>query len=376
MTTFSDAGVRGEESFSIPPSHEVFRRVPAERSATTEVEYFGGRVGAAAVVTAGRSNASAAARCVGAGRSRWFLPEVPTGGGQASYAIVMNPFVEPAEFDVVLQSDKRMVAPGALGPYVLGGRSSVALPINRFLLASPGERSVSARIVPRTGRVIAGALVSSATALSAEAGVPSLERRSVVPSAGSNDAEIVVINTGKSRADLSLVAVSRSAEHLVSGPNGLSIPPASAARAPLPPPPAAAIVEAINGQPFAAVMAVAGPQGDTGIISGSSSGHWAWLVLPSVAPRGGRSQLVLVNPGQSVASVTLSLFGPDGPVPGPAPISIRPGRRSILALPSPGGVPLSVLARARGGTIVAGSASYSAAGGYAATEGVPIRKRV
>jgi hypothetical protein len=219
--------------------------------------------------------------------------------------------------------------------------------------------------------------VTSATALSAEAGLPSLERRSIIPAAGSNGtAEIVVMNTGESRADLSLVAVSRSSEHVVSGPNGISIPAASAARAPVPPPPPAAVVEAINGQPFAAVMTVPGPQGDTGIVSGSSSGHWAWLVLPSLAPRGGQSQLVLVNPGQTVATVTLSLFGPDGPVPGPAPISIGPGRRFILALPSPDGVPLSVLARARGGTIVAGSASYSAAGGYAATEGVPIGERV
>jgi hypothetical protein len=166
--------------------------------------------------------------------------------------------------------------------------------------------------------------------------------------------------------------VRASGERLVSGPNGVSIPPGSVVGAPLAPPPAAGIIEATNGQPFASIMTAGGPQGDSDMVSGSPAGHPSWLVLPSRPPTGGQSLLVLVNPGKTEARVTLSLFGPDGPLPSPGPLSIRPGRRITLALPSSGGVPVSVLVRARGGTIVAGTASYSAAGGYAATQGVPI----
>jgi hypothetical protein len=392
VTSFSETGVGGVQSFPLAPSHEVFRTVPATGpSAATEVEFFGGWVGAAAVIAAGGPRpAFAAMSCVPGPRRTWFLPEVPTESGHTSFAVVMNPFAEPAQFDVVLQSEKRKVTPGELGPYVLPGRSSVALPVNRFLLAGPSEHAVTSSIVTRSGRVIAGALVSSAESLSTEAGVPAARLRWVIPAAAyTGPARIAIMNAGTSRADLSLIAVSASAETVVSGPSGVSINAGSVARISFPSSSApvgnfgatnsqpsssapAGILEATNGQPLAVAMAVAGQKGDEDTILGSPSGFPGWLVLPSGPPKGGRSVLVLVNPGQIAAQITLSLFGPGGPLPSPAPISVGPGRLIIVTLPSPGGMAVSVMARAQSGTIVAGTASYSAGGGYAATLGLPI----
>ena len=74
-----------------------------------------------------------------------------------------------------------------------------------------------------------------------------------------------------------------------------------------------------------------------------------------------------------VLRLAVQLLGPNGVVPAPrlSAISLPPGRTISVAL-SAGSGPLSMVVRAQGGTVVAGTASYPSGGGYAAMLALPM----
>ena len=82
---------------------------------------------------------------------------------------------------------------------------------------------------------------------------------------------------------------------------------------------------------------------------------------------------MLQNPGRSGLRLAVQLLGPNGVVPAPrlSAISLPPGRTISVAL-SAGSGPLSMVVRAQGGTVVAGTASYPSGGGYAAMLALPM----
>ncbi|MFN2589177.1 MAG: DUF5719 family protein, partial [Actinomycetota bacterium] len=93
----------------------------------------------------------------------------------------------------------------------------------------------------------------------------------------------------------------------------------------------------------------------------------------------GRTTLVVQNPGQIPAEMTLKLFGSDGPV---APgiferLTVDPGRSLAVDMARVvGDRPVSALITTTEGTIVVGGASYDPnEEGYASTPGLPARLR-
>src|SRR5262245_16744284 len=168
VTSFASSGASKESTFTVGPSRQVFREVPAKSTeAATEVEFFGGWVAVTAVVET-KAGAIAAERCVDAPQRTWLIPDASTGPEESAYLVVMNPFDVNAEFDVVFRTEDRQIQPGPLSPDVLRPGRSIAIRVNAFALAGPRERTVTAEVRPIMGRVVAGGVGTQGDALRAE----------------------------------------------------------------------------------------------------------------------------------------------------------------------------------------------------------------
>lgn len=380
LTTFADHGGRAGSTFEVPGMRQVYRAVPADGpSAATEVEYFDGWVGAAAVLEPDSPGGRIAAeRCVSGPHQTWFVADAETGRGTTSYLVVMNPFSQDAAFDVTLQTDKRSaIGPGPLTPYVVPRGRSAALRLNDFLLEGPDEHVLAVQVRVKIGRVVAGGLTISADGVRAEAAAPSPVARWVVPAgrdAGSSTLDI--FNPTTRRADLSIVVQGDSRQRLVSGVEGLSIGPGEASSFD---PGASAglgvVVESTNQVPIVVARREVGEQGDPASMGGATGGAGRWLVMPGLPPSGGRGLLLLENPGRTAVHVSLGFIGRTGPprVASVGSLTVPAGRMVVVDLSAATGAkPITVVVATRGGTIVAASASYSRGGGYGATLGEPM----
>ncbi|TMK81939.1 MAG: hypothetical protein E6G47_01910 [Actinobacteria bacterium] len=378
LTAFGASGGDVLRSFTVQAGTEVYREVPAQdRGASTEVEYFGGWVAVAAAVSTGSADGAATERCLGAPQRRWFLPDEAAAAGEDAYLVVMNPFAESAAVDVDLFTDRRQIHAGQLMPYVVPAESSLAIRIGDHAVLALDEHALALQIQTRLGRVLAGGYVVSGRALRAAAAGAQSAQQWVLPSGGFfASSRLLVFNPGTARADLSLVSQGPNAQQLVSGPNGVSVPPQTAVSIPVGGLANAALdVTTTNRESVVAVLELTGPGGDSATLEGAPAPAAAWVVLPSLPPVLGRTYLVVENPGRVAAKVSLSPIGNGGAVATgvPATITIAPGRTRSVSLPEPGGAPVSVLVRVVTGSVVAGSASFSLNGfAYAATLGTPM----
>jgi hypothetical protein len=377
-TTFGESGPKASSAFAVAATSQVYREVPAEEAgAATQVEYFGGWVGAGTVIRSrGPDPGTAATRCAAAPRSSWFLPDALTGRGQTAVLVVMNPFAETAQFDVSIRTEKRPISPGLLTPFVIEPGTSVGLRLNRYALQGPGERTVGVRVTVRTGRVVAAGVGVSPEGLRAELGASPLLLRIALPAGGyEGTASLALSNPGTTRSQLVLISQAGSGQRVVSGAEGLSVAAGGVRTVQLEDFGGAAAVDSTNDRPLAAVLRLAGTSGDLATIGGGAPAP-RWLVLPTLPPDGGQALLVLQNPGRKTADVSIRFIAPTGPVaaPGVAHRIIQPGRAFRLDLSKAlGDQPISVVVVATGGSIVAGSSSYPADGsGYASTLGLPI----
>jgi hypothetical protein len=383
LSTFGSSGLTGRSSFSIPADRQVYRQVPAtDPASSSEVEFFGGWVGVAAVVVqAGSHPAAAAERCVQPVRRDWYLPDGTTAPGDSSTVVVMNPFSETASFEFVIQTEQRRLTPGPLDPYVLPPHTAVSISLNQYALAGPGERTITARVLQRTGRVVAGGISGSTGSLREEAGVPIVQQRWILPGAGyAGTGELALVDPGERGAGLSVVGQSSSGQKLVSGENGIQIAGTQVRTQDLTLPQNNGLVtESMNHVGFVVTRRLTGSRGDQATIDGAARGSARWLVVPSLPPSGGLGLLILENAGRIDAKVSVRLIGANGPVAAPllAQVSVSAGRMLVVGLQGVAGrAPVSAIVVASTGTLVAASASYSLDGlGYAATLGMPMTDR-
>jgi len=228
LTTFGANGVLARSSFAVPPGELTQRPLRVDQAgAATEVEYFGGWVGAATVVqTAAQPPSTAASRCEASSSSRWFMTDANTARGDTATVVVMNPFAQPAVFDVIIRTDKRPpVRPGSLTPLVLPARTSTAIRLGDFVLQAPAERLVAADLAVQSGRIIAGGLVDSDSGLRAETAARTVSTEWVLPAARYTiPSTLTLMNPGSRRADLTILAQSGTSQRVLSGVGGVSLP--------------------------------------------------------------------------------------------------------------------------------------------------------
>jgi hypothetical protein len=378
-TTFGKNGVRARSSFGVPARHQVYREVPAtESGASTEVEYFGGWVGAASVIQGRRSTPGLAGEaCVPTARRVWFLPDQPTGRGETSNAVVMNPFTTPAQFDVVIRTERRSITPQALDPFVLAPRTSVAIPLNKYALEAPGETTVITQVIQRTGRVVAGSLAAGDGSLRAEAGVSLLERRWSLPGtdlAGSGD--LSMVNPGGERSDVNVIRQGLTLQEVLTGEDGVTVAGGKVLTYAVKNLKEAGLtVESTGRGRIATALILAGPGADSATVDGVSSPEAEWLVVPTTPPKGGKQVLILLNPGRAPVDVSIRVLGETGflDLPGTGRRTVPAGRTLILPLQTSSGPGVSAVVTADRGTLVAAGASMVGNGtGYAVTLGLPM----
>jgi Family of unknown function (DUF5719) len=384
LTTFGPRGPVERRDFSVPATSQQYRAVrTADARSATEVEYFGGSVAAAWVLQRTVSApATGASRCSPSSAPSWYAPDLPTGEGQTSYLVVTNPFAEEAVFHVVFRTDQRLrVTPSVLTPMVLAAGTTTAVRVNRVLLQAPKERIVTAEVHMKVGRVIAGGLSVSNDGIGTEVGVPLLARRWVLPAADFEDGTTINLMQPQSRpAHLTVLGQGLNEDRLLTeGPGTLALEPEQVRAFGVEDTSAVGlVVEVEPGARVAAQRHVVGAGGDPALIGGSLLSRSRWVVLPTLPPTGGRTTLVLENPGQDQAMITLELIGPEGTIPAGVfeHLTVSPGRSLTVDLSRiVGDQPVSALLTATEGTVVAGGASYASDdAGYAATLGVPARQ--
>ncbi len=347
-------------------------------AAATEVEYFDGWVAAGMVVQSSGSAADAAAeRCVAGLGNGWLLPDVTTSTDTTTSVVVVNPYDTLAEFNLVIRTNLRKIAPGDLSPVVLQPRRSTSIDVGKWALEGKGEDTVTAQVVPKVGRVVAGCLVTSPEGVRAEAGIAAQSTRWLIPAAGYGaSASLVVMNLAPSPA-----VITADAE----GPKGPASLPTVAgvdlesgtvqtfdvgqvANAGF-------VIGTSDGGTMAAALRVVGPKGGVATIAGTPHAGAGWLVLPTLPATGGTARLILENPTKASATVRVTLIGPNGVVaapPGLAQVTVPPEATVSVFLPS-SDIPLSAVVTATKGAVVAGGSSQSIGGdAFAATVGVPM----
>jgi hypothetical protein len=249
----------------------------------------------------------------------------------------------------------------------------MALRVNAFALQTPGEDTMTATVVTRIGRVIAGSLDASPGGIRAEAGVAGVEREWVLPATGYESAALTVMNPTGARVGLTVVSQGPKRQKLVSSVEGFSVAPQSVATFDVTGlSGAGTLATTTNERGFVAALRLVGVNGDPAEQSGAAGPARSWLVLPATPPDAGRSVLVVQNPGNAEARLTITLLGPGGPVTTPARLasaSVPPGRTLSFALPTGAGALSAVVV---GSTPLVVAAVGTVPAGYATTLGLPM----
>ncbi len=373
VTSFDQSGSMRASTFTVPGSRQALRSVPASSmSASTEVEFFGGWVAVNAVVQQ-KGGGLAAERCVSAPQPTWLVSDAATGQGEDSYLVVMNPFGVNAEFNVVFRTENRAIRPGPLSPGVLKPGRSLAIHVNSFALAGPGEQTVTAEVRPVLGRVIAGGVGIEGSALRAEAGQPAAASRLAIPAAGyAGTSRLYLANVGGRDATADVLQLGPNGARSVSG---VGTGPLSAGRAETVTESgfddAGTVVTAKEAQ-LSAALRLESTGSDQATIGAVTEPAPEWIVPAALPPSGGTEELVLLNPGRKPVDVEVEPFGQSGPVGSPTTVTVPAGRTLMFSLSIFGTEPLSARITATQGAIVVGISSTTQAGsGFAATTGVP-----
>lgn len=379
LTSFGASGETGRAEFDLASHRLAYRSVPAtDAGAATEVESFGGWVGASTVVQSPSPAGTASERCESAPSASWALPDGTTAGGNTTHIIVMNPFAQDATFDVTFFTDQRdPVRPGSLTPLVLPAGTSTAIDVRGFVLQAPAENVVSTAIAVKIGRVVAASVVTTATGLRSEAGIARPSRHWTIPTAAGGGYVLELMNHGDRRASVSVVSQDASGQRAVSGLNDISVEPSAVTTFELPDATHGGLsVTSTNDVPFDAVLVSTSGGGDSAAVLGSSRGSRRWIVLPGLPPSGGSGYLALENPRERAVRVTLQLLGDHGPVATGAldAIEVPPGATIVVRLAKTAGAsPVAVVVEVEDGTVVVAGASTTPEGtGYSSAPGVPI----
>ena len=400
VQSMSGAGAGAAQDLPVPARSLVTVDVPANRrSASTEVQYFGGWIAAGWVAEAhgtspnpgpgaspspgaggGESGGPggapaergvAAEACLPAAGRTWLLPDGTTVQGQQDYLVVMNPFATEAVFGLTFVAEGRTVEAGDLE---LTAGSSLAVHVNRSVL---GDRTVGAVLVARIGRIAAASLgVGDDGGIRSAVGVPGTVRTVVLPGAGdAGRSEVALLNPGSAGVTYRVDLLAPDGRHAVQPP-GQRLGPKAAATESLTASGPGAVALGITGTGVAAARRTLGLRGDEGSTVATSPAR-AWLLTSPAADASSSVEVALANPGDRPVDVTLTPIAAGG-AGGSAPVRVTIPPGSAVAAPTDflaGNVRASVLATGSG-TFVASMTSTSGSGiGYSVAAGVPVPPR-
>lgn len=353
-----------------------------DRGSGSVVEFFDGWVAAGWVAHAGGTEAGVAAEpCIDEAARRWYVPDGVTLQDDDAWVIVMNPFASPAVVSVSYETTGR-------GEITTADLTNVPIRpyrVEAFHLNTDaeGEPAVGTLVTVPGGRVAVASLgLFDDGGVRSAMGQSRASPRAILPaSSDQGRSDLLVMNTSDRDADLSGSLVDADASRDIEAVlNAIAEAPAAAG---------SSIAYSLTTDGPAAVdlsvpagVAVArrtfGVSADQGSTVAADVPHAAWVLLPAVAGGPSKPGLVLANPGDEPAEVTLSfLSAGSDPPPDPITMTVPAGRsvnapREFLDLKPRS----AVLALASSGTFVPAFASYSlgreGVAAYAVSLGVPV----
>jgi hypothetical protein len=300
------------------------------------------------------------------------VSDASTRQGEDSYLVVMNPFDVDAEFNVVFRTENRIIRPGPLSPDVLKPGRSVAIHVNSYVLAGPGEQTVTAEVHPVFGRIVAGGVGIQGASLRAEAGEPFAASRLSIPATGyAGVGRLYMANVGGSNATPSVLQLGPDGSRSIGGV-GTALEPNRAQTIQASGFDDAGTLVAAKGAHLSAAMRLESTGNDQATIGAVAEPAAEWIVPGALPPSGGSEELALMNPGRTPVRVSVEPFAESGPVGSPTTVTVEPGRTLTFSLSIFGILPVASKVTASHGTIVVGIASTTQDGsGFAATTGVP-----
>ena len=378
LTSLGEGRAEPGETVTVPAGGEVRLPAPAaELGSSSYVEYFGGWI-AAGWVTRGASREAGvgAEPCAPTAGRSWFSSGVSTAQGERGSLVVMNPFGADAVFDVaIFAASRQPVRPSRLRDVTLAPERSLDIKLNTF---AEGESALSVEVQTSSGRVaVATTVQSKASGIASVLAWPSTSRSAVLPtiSGGQSTLSLAVPTDGASVAGAQLLT--EQLPRPVGELTGQSLEPASAALFPVVTGENASVdVTVQEGEPIVAALRTTGPGSDDGASGGAFGPASAWVVLPALGGEPARPLLLLANPGDAAASVTLRLLPLDG---GQGEVTIEVPAATLVSAPASllaGAPDAAVLVTSQGSPIVAGSATTSLGRDgrsvFALAAGVPI----
>jgi hypothetical protein len=382
VTHLSSGKPRRDDLVSVRPGTEM--RLPFradDRASGSIVEFFDGWVAAGWVSHAGGDDTGVAAEpCVEQAARRWYAPDGVTLEHDDAWVIVMNPFAADAVVSLTYVTNEGEITTGDLTNAPIGPQRVRAFRVN---VDAEGYGAVGAVVDAPGGRVAVASLglVDAGGARSALAQSQAPDRSILPASSDQGRSDVFVVNPLEKDAHVSGAVLGRESTEAI------DLVLSELAEAPIGATSASAYSLTTEGP---ATLDLAVPPGVTvgrrifGVSSDQASTVAAiapaprWVLLPAVAGAPSKPGLVLTNPGDELAEVSLS-FLPAGDEPAPDPISVTvpPGRsinapREFLDLAPQA----AVVAAASTGTFVPAFASYSLGreglGGFALSLGVPV----
>jgi hypothetical protein len=362
----------------------AFVRVPVSgdgRGAASVVEWFDQWVAVGWISHAGGQETGVAAEpCAPEAGRRWLLPDGTTETeDDEAYLVVMNPFAREAVFSVTLLGRREPTQHSSTTDVALRPFRSTAFRLGQIL---SGEPTVAAVVDVSVGRVAAAALgVTISGGIRSALGYVG-EPPSDLTFPGGKDAgrtQLAIMNASpqqlgeRTSVHGQIIGVDQPAQD-VAGLAGSSLPPMSARTFPATTSVPSSIRLSVSGDQMAAVRRTFGTVSDQAAVDGAEPAA-SWVVLPTVAGSPSNPGLVLANPGDQPAEVTLSFLapGPDQQVS----VTVPPGSTAEVPASFLRVAPeVGVVAIASSGTFVPASASYSLGvegfAAYAAALGIVV----
>ena len=331
LTDLGAEGAGTPVTVTVPAGHEVLQSVRSDSSSdATYVEVFGGWVAAGWVLRGDAAAPGVAAEpCAPAGARSWFVVDSDTEQHHHSSLVVMNPFSVDAVFDVALFRPRLPPIRSAdWTDITLAPGRTRSLDVGAKLLGQP---IVGVEVDVSRGRVAAASLSWSAdTGLRSVLATPAGSPTWYLPVAqGAGQSQLAVMVPGSQAVQLTTKLLSSEAAPIGAGDAAdTEQPGASTAGYDIISTGASSVdVSSPSGEPVVVALRAAGRAGDAAATGGAAAPAMAWVVTPTIASASAHPGLVIVNPGDAPADVTLRLLQKGEAGVGPeTTITVPPGR--------------------------------------------------
>jgi hypothetical protein len=344
VTVFPDKGESQRAPISVGPSGRTAVRLADVTTGATFgaalIELDGGE--AVAEVAASGSLGDSVSPCASSASSSWYFAEGVTTRDAAMVLVALNPFPDDAVVDVVFSTEEGVVSPQALTGLLVRGQALTSINVGDFVQR---REAVSATLVARTGRLVVGRVQTFdgtagrkgvAVGLGAAAPGPVWYFPEGLVADGQNE-RFHIYNPAREEAqvELSLALDSGEAEPLrltVPRESRLTVVAGEESRIPKGVP-HAVTVRSTSGPEVVVERTIDGaspsPRTGLSIALGARLPAKRWAMAAGAADDATDQWVVVLNPGDRPAFVTLSLLADGAPVTvgSLSSIEIRPGQR-------------------------------------------------